>query len=157
MTANPIEKARTVAEKAAQELATLEAAEAERAAQKAAERDVQQRDLDVKFLAVWETLDRELLEGSGKTAAEAIYEGGDPIQAVAAFWIARAKRNAVRDHARNAYRRLHGEWPHTGFALELSVRDMMIGDRLEEAISRAAGMHASDLEDTLRAEYEVGE
>ncbi|MFI0204298.1 MULTISPECIES: hypothetical protein [Streptomyces] len=155
MTTNALEKARAAAEKASQDLAALEAAEAEKAAQKAAERDAQQRELDAAFLAKWETLDAELQAEGSKSAADAVYEGADPISAVVVFWVARAKRNAVRAHARNAYYRLNSEHPTGTFAFELSHRDMMIGDRLEDAISRAASHHAADLSDALEAQWMV--
>ncbi|MEV6684890.1 hypothetical protein AB0N28_06065 [Streptomyces sp. NPDC051130] len=156
MTINALEKARAAAEKAAQDLAALEATEAQKAAQKAAERDARQRKLDVEFLAQWQVLDAELLNVGSKTASDAVYEGADPIAAVATFWVARAKRNTIRQHARMAYFRLHGEHPADNFAMELSHRDMMIADRLEEAISGAANRHAGDLADELEAKWTVG-
>ncbi|NSC23078.1 hypothetical protein FM076_18715 [Streptomyces albus subsp. chlorinus] len=150
---NAIEKARAAAEKAAQELAALETAEAEKAAQKAAERAEKQRALDEEFLTKWQALDAELQAAGSKSAADVVYEGGDVIQAVALFHIQRAKRNAVRAHARAAYFRLHGEHPEDRFAMELTYREMRLD--LEGAISGAAGMHAADLEDALTAEWTV--
>ncbi|MDW6062921.1 hypothetical protein SAZ11_39080 [Streptomyces sp. FXJ1.4098] len=150
-----LENARAAAQKAAEELAALEAQEAEKAAQKAAERAERQQEKDTAFLAQWEKLDADLQAVGSKSAAEIIYEGGDVIQAVALFHIQRAKRNAVRAHARAAYFRLHGEHPEDRSAMELTQRDMMIADRLEEAITRAAGMHAADLVGALEAEWMV--
>jgi hypothetical protein len=150
-----VENARKAAEAAAAKVAELEAAEAVKAAQKAAQRDARQRELDTDFLAQWEAMDAELQAGASKSAADAVYEGSDPITAVAVFWVARAKRNAVRAHARSAYYRLHGEHPDNTFALELSHRDMMIADRLEDAIAGAANRHAADLADALDAEWLV--
>ncbi|MEU4355718.1 hypothetical protein [Streptomyces virginiae] len=155
MTTNALEKARAAAEKAAQDLAALEATEAEKAAQKAAERDARQRELDIKFLAQWEVLDAELLDAGSKSAADAVYEGADPIAAVATYWVARAKRNTIRQHARMAYFRVHGEHPADSFAMELNHRDMMLAARLEEAMSTAASRHAADLSDALEAEWTV--
>ncbi|MFJ1972394.1 hypothetical protein ACIO93_27345 [Streptomyces sp. NPDC087903] len=156
MTDAKLEKVRAAAEKAAQELAALEAAEAEKAEQIAAEREAKQRDLDAEFLAQWERLDADLQESGNKSASDAVYEGTDPIAAVAVFWVERAKRNAVREHARSAYFRLHGEHPVGGFASHLSDRDMMIADRLEEAIGDAAKRHAADLADELDAKWLLG-
>ncbi|MEU3500949.1 hypothetical protein ABZ726_09315 [Streptomyces hundungensis] len=157
MTDAKLQKARAAAEKAQQELAALEAAEADKAEQIAAEREAKQRDLDAEFLEQWERLDADLQESGNKSASDAVYEGTDPIAAVAVFWVERAKRNAVREHARNAYFRLHGEHPVGGFASHLSDRDMMIADRLEEAISRAASLHAADLADELDSKWLVSE
>lgn len=152
---NELEKAQRAAETAAAKVAELEAQEAEKAAQKAAQRDARQRELDTAFLAEWEAIDSALLEGASKSAADAVYEGTDPIQAVAAFWVARAKRNAVRAHARMAYFRLNGAHPDDNFARELTQRDMMIADRLEDAIFGAAMRHATDLANELDAKWLV--
>ncbi|MFI9252474.1 hypothetical protein [Streptomyces sp. NPDC053069] len=157
MTDAKLQKAREAALKAQRELEALETAEAENAAKLAAEREAKQRELDTEFLATWETLDAELGAAGKKSAADAVYEGADPIAAVAAFWVARAKRNTVRQHAREAYYRLHGEHPADGFATELSHRDMMFAQRLEEAISSAANLHAADLADELDAKWLVRE
>ncbi|MGV9941228.1 hypothetical protein [Streptomyces sp. NPDC003401] len=152
-----LDKARAAALKAQQELADLEAAEVAKAEQIAAERKEKQRDLDVAFLAEWEKVDAELQESGNKSAADSVYEGTDPIAAVAVFWIARAKRNAVRQRAQEAYHRLHGEPAADTFAPSLNVRDMMIAAQLEAAISRAATLHAADLTDELDAKWLVGE
>ncbi|MFD5191337.1 hypothetical protein ACFWMU_24885 [Streptomyces sp. NPDC058357] len=155
MTDVKLEKARAAAEKAAEDLAAIEAAEAEKAAQITAERHERQRELDAEFLTQWEKLDAELMEASSKSAADAVYEGADPIQAVATFWVARAKRNAVREHARGAYFRLHGGHPEDTFARELSHRDLLIAERLEDAISVASNRHAADLADELDEKWTV--
>ncbi|MFD8974649.1 hypothetical protein [Streptomyces sp. NPDC059593] len=154
MTDIKLEKARAAAVKAAEEVAKLEAQEADKAAQIAAERDAKQRELDVEFLSQWQTLDAELQDLATGDAAAAVYSGADPIQAVAAFWIARRKRNVVRQHAQNAYLRVHGELP-SGFAADLALRDMMIAQRVEEAIERAAAMHAADHADELDSKWLV--
>lgn len=150
-----LENARKAAEAAAAKLAALESAEAEKAAQKAAQRDARQRELDTDFLSRWESLDAELLAVGSKSAADAVYEGVDSVAAVAAFWIARAKRNAVRTHARDAFFRLHGRHPDDTFARELSVRDMMVAARLDEAIYGASHRHAADLAAALESEWLV--
>ncbi|WP_405544228.1 hypothetical protein OG590_17380 [Streptomyces goshikiensis] len=155
MTTNALEKARAAAEKAARDLAAVESAEAEKAAQKAAERDARQRGLDIEFLTQWQALDAELLDVGSKSAADAVYEGADPIAAVATFWVARSKRNIIRQHARMAYFRVHGEHPEDTFAMELNHRDMRLADRLEEAIGGAARSHAADLSDALEAQWMV--
>lgn len=157
MTINTLEKARAAAEKAARDLAALESAEAEKAAQRATERDARQRELDINFLTQWKALDDELLKVGSKTAADAVYEGADPIAAVATFWVARAKRNTIRQHARMAYFRVHGEHPVDAFAMELTHRDMMLATRLEEAMSGAASRHAADLSGALEAEWMVSD
>ncbi|OEJ39025.1 hypothetical protein AR457_23155 [Streptomyces agglomeratus] len=156
MTETAVEKARKTAEAAAAKLAEAERQEAEIAAQKAAQRVARQRELDTEFLAHWDRVDAELMDAGSKSAADAVYEGSDPVAAVAVFWVARAKRNTVRQHARMAYFRVHGEHPADNFAMELSHRDMMIADRLEEAISGAANRHAGDLADELEAKWTVG-
>jgi hypothetical protein len=154
MTDAKLEKARAAAAKAAEEVAKLEAQEAEKAAQEAANREAKQRELDIEFLAKWQTLDAELQDIATGDAATAIYSGADPIQAVAAFWVARRKRNIVRQYAQNAYLRVHGEVPST-FAADLALRDMMIAQRIEEAIENAASMHAADYADELDAKWLV--
>ncbi|MFF3774320.1 hypothetical protein [Streptomyces sp. NPDC002232] len=155
MTAIDLEKARKAAEAAATKLAEAEAAEAARGAEKAAERIERQHELDTEFLAQWEKLDAELMAIGSKSAADAVYEGADPIAAVVRFWVERAKRNAVRTHARNAYYRLHGQHPDDMFARELPWRDMRIADRLEDAIYAASSRHGDDLADKLEAEWMV--
>jgi hypothetical protein len=153
MTENAVEKARKAAEAAAAKVAELERQEAEKAAQEAAERAEKQRGLDTEFLAQWEALDAELQEVGRKSATEAVYEGADPIAAVAHFWVERAKRNAVRAHARSAYYRLHGEHPDDLFARELPEREMRIADRLDEAIAMASRLHGADHAEKLEAEW----
>ncbi|MDH6214674.1 hypothetical protein [Streptomyces pseudovenezuelae] len=155
MTAIDIEKVRKAAEAATAKLAEAEAAEATRQAEKAAERVEAQREKDAEFLAQWEVLDAELQEVGSKSAADAIYEGTDPIAAVAHFWVERAKRNAIRSHAQSAYYRLHGQHPDDTFARALPERDMRIADRLEEAIYKAAMRHGADLAEKLQAEWVV--
>jgi hypothetical protein len=152
-----IDKARAAALKAQQELEAAEAAELERAEHVAAKRESKQRELDAAFLAEWESLDSELEAAGSKSAGDAIYEGADPIAAVAVFWVARAKRNAVRAHARDAYFRLHGEHPAGNFASHLNHRDVMIASQLDDAISYAATLHAADLADELDAKWLVSE
>ncbi|WP_327162503.1 hypothetical protein [Streptomyces zaomyceticus] len=154
MTEIKLEKARAAAVKAAEELAKLESQEAEKAAQIAAEKDAKQRELDVAFLAQWQTLDAELMDAATGDAAAAVYSGVDPIQAVAAYWIARQKRNVVRQYAQNAYLRVHRELP-PNFAADLGYRDMMIAQRIEEAISNASRMHAADFSETLDEKWMV--
>ncbi|MFD7259601.1 hypothetical protein [Streptomyces sp. NPDC059874] len=151
----PLENARKAAEAAAAKLSALESAEAEKAAQRAAERDAHQREKDAAFLDQWESLDAELLAVGSKSAADAVYEGADPISAIAVFWVNRAKRNAIRLYARGAFFRLHGQHPDDTFARELSVRDMMIAGQLENAISGAASRHAADLSEALEAAWTV--
>ncbi|WP_206309218.1 hypothetical protein [Streptomyces sp. LRa12] len=153
MTENAIEKARKAAESAAAKVAELERQEAEKAAQEAAERAEKQRELDTEFLAQWETLDAQLQEVGRKSATEAVYEGADPITAVAHFWVERAKRNAVRSHARSAYYRLHGVHPDDRFAYDLPEREMRIADRLEEAISTASRLHGANHAEKLETEW----
>ncbi|MEU3995577.1 hypothetical protein AB0E76_07090 [Streptomyces fungicidicus] len=153
MTDNAVEKARKAAEAAAAKVAELERQEAEKAAQKAAERDNRQRELDAEFLAQWEKLDAELQEVGAKSATDAVYEGADPVTAIAHFWVERARRNSVRAHARSAYYRLHGVHPDDLFARDLPDRDMRIADRLEEAIYAASRRHGADLADKLEAEW----
>jgi hypothetical protein len=153
MTATDLEKVRRAAEAAAAKLAEAEAAEAARQAEIAAQRTQRQRELDTEFLAQWEELDAELQAVGSKSAADAVYEGADPIAAVAHFWVERAKRNAVRSHARSAYYRLHGTHPDDLFARDLPDRDMRIADRLEEAIYKASMRHGADLSDKLEAEW----
>jgi hypothetical protein len=153
MAAPDLEKARKAAEAAAAKLAEAEAAEAARRAEIATQRAERQRELDTEFLAQWEKLDAELQAAGSKSAADAVYEGADPIAAVAHFWVERAKRNAVRSHARSAYYRLHGKHPDDLFARDLPYRDMRIADRLEEAIEKASRRHAADLADKLEAEW----
>ncbi|MFF9752226.1 hypothetical protein ACF1FC_05360 [Streptomyces sp. NPDC014344] len=148
-----IEKARKAAEAAAAKLAEAEAAEAARQAEIAEQRAERQRGLDTEFLAQWEKLDAELQEVGSKSAADAVYEGADPISAVAHFWVTRAKRNAIRSHARSSYYRLHGQHPADTFARELSERDMRIADRLEEAIYAASQRHGADHAEKLQAEW----
>ncbi|MFE5624228.1 hypothetical protein ACFQ8S_19355 [Streptomyces virginiae] len=148
-----LENARKAAEAAAAKLAALESAEAEKAAQRAAERDARQREKDTEFLTQWESLDAELLAVGSKSAADAVYEGTDPVSAVAVFWVNRAKRNAIRAYARGAYFRLHGQHPADNFARELTERDMMIAGQLENAIAGAASRHAADLTDALEAKW----
>ncbi|MEU9625306.1 hypothetical protein AB0D89_00575 [Streptomyces luteogriseus] len=155
MTAIDIEKARKAAEAAAAKLAEAEAAEATRQAEKAAERVEAQREKDAEFLAQWEALDAELQEVGSKSAADAVYEGADPIAAVAHFWVERAKRNAVRSHARSAYYRLHEQHPDDLFARDLPERDMRIADRLEEAIVTASRRHGADLAEKLQTEWVI--
>ncbi|MFI9152841.1 hypothetical protein [Streptomyces sp. NPDC053367] len=152
-----IDKARAAALKAQQDLEAAEAAELAKAEQIAAERAAKQRELDTEFLAQWEKLDAELMEAGSKSAGDAVYEGVDPVAAVAVFWVARAKRNAVRQHARDAYFRLHGEHPADNFAAHLTHRDVMIAAQLDDAISRAATLHAADLADELDAKWLVSE
>ncbi|MFB7362961.1 hypothetical protein [Streptomyces hydrogenans] len=153
MTAIDLEKARKAAEAAAAKLAEAEAAEAARQAEKATERAERQHELDTEFLAQWEKLDAELMAVGSKSAADAVYEGADPIAAVAHFWVERAKRNAVRAHARIAYYRLHGHYPDENFARELPERDMRIADRLEEAVYKASQRHGFDQAEKLEAEW----
>ncbi|WP_314250634.1 hypothetical protein [Streptomyces sp. DSM 40907] len=155
MAIDKLQKAREAAQKAADELAKLEGEEAEKGAQMAAQRDAKQRELDVAFLDTWQTLDAELEASATGDAAAAIYSGTDPIQAVAAFWIARLKRNVVRQRAQDAYTRVHGEIPGPAFAADLIARDMMIAQRIEEAIATAASMHGADLADELDAKWLV--
>lgn len=153
VTQEEIEKARKTAERAAAKVAELEAAEAEKAAQKAAERDGKQNELDTQFLVQWQTIDDALQADGSKSAADLVYEGGDPVSAIAHVWVTRAKRNAVRAHARSAYYRLHGQHPDDTFARELAERDMRIVDRLEEAIYAASRRHGAVLSEELAAEW----
>lgn len=153
MTENAVEKARKAAETAAAKLAEAEAAEAAREAEKTAERAERQNELDTEFLAQWEKLDAELMSVGSKSAADAVYEGADPVAAVANFWIERAKRNAVRSYARSAYFRLHGEHPDDLFARDLPARDMRIADRLEDAIYAASRRHSDDLFEKLETNW----
>ncbi|MEV7234265.1 hypothetical protein AB0N06_09810 [Streptomyces sp. NPDC051020] len=153
MTTTDLEKVRKAAEAAAAKLAEAEAAEATRQAEKATERVEAQRKKDAEFLTQWEALDAELQEVGSKSAADAVYEGSDPIAAVTHFWVERAKRNAVRTHARSAYHRLHGEHPDDQFAPGLPEREMRIADRLEEAIVKASRRHGADLAEKLKAEW----
>ncbi|MFJ8720955.1 hypothetical protein [Streptomyces sp. NPDC093269] len=153
MTATDIEKARKTAETAAAKLAEAEAAEAARQAEVAAQRAEKQRELDMAFLERWEALDAEFQEVGSKSAADLVYEGGDPIAAISLLWVTRSKRNAIRTHARSAYYRLHGHHPDTLFARELSDRDMRIADRLEEAIIQASRRHGADRAEMLEAEW----
>lgn len=153
MTAIDLEKARKAAEAAATKLAEAEAIESARQAEKATERAERQHELDTEFLAQWEKLDAELAAVGSKSAADAVYEGVDPIAAVAHFWVERAKRNVVRAHARNTYYRLHGQHPDDLFARELPWRDMRIADRLEDAIYAASSRHGDDLSEKLEAEW----
>ncbi|PAZ13305.1 hypothetical protein CLM62_25770 [Streptomyces sp. SA15] len=155
MTAIDIEKVRKAAQAAAAKLAEVESIESARQAEKAAERLERQQEKDTAFLSQWEALDAELQEVGSKSAADAIYEGADPIAAVANFWIERAKRNAVRSLARSAYYRLHGQHPDDLFARDLPERDMRIADRLEDAIVTASRRHGADLADKLAAEWLV--
>ncbi|MFJ9943959.1 hypothetical protein [Streptomyces erythrochromogenes] len=150
-----LENARKAAEAAAAKLAEVESAEAAKAAQKASERDARQREKDTEFLSKWESLDAELMEVGSKSAVDAVYEGADPISAIAVFWGARSRRNAVRTHARNAFFRIHGQHPDEGFARELAARDMMIADQLENAIAGAAARHGADLAEALEVEWLV--
>ncbi|MFG2902409.1 hypothetical protein ACGFZH_35660 [Streptomyces zaomyceticus] len=154
MTAIDLEKARKAAEAAATKLAEAEAAEAAREAEKATERAERQHELDTEFLAQWEKLDAELMAVGSKSAADAVYEGADPVAAVAHFWVERAKRNAVRSHVRSAYYRLHGQQhPDEMFARDLPSRDMRIADRLEDAIYAASRRHGDDIAEKLEAEW----
>ncbi|MFJ4815126.1 hypothetical protein [Streptomyces sp. NPDC088801] len=155
MTENAVEKARKAAEAASAKVAELERQEAEKAARESAERTERQREKDAAFLAQWEALDAELQEVGSKSAADAVYEGVDPVAAVAHFWAERAKRNAIRSHARSAFYRLHGEHPDDTFARALPERDMRIADRLEEAIYKASMRHGADLAEKLEAEWTV--
>ncbi|MGW0547299.1 hypothetical protein [Streptomyces altiplanensis] len=157
MAIDKLQKAREAAQKAAEELAKLEDQEAEKAAQIAAERAEKQRALDEEFLKQWEALDTQLMEAASQSASVAVYEGADPVQVIATHWTARGKRNVIRQHARDAYFRVHGEHPSAIFAMELSHRDMMIADRLEDAVSGAANMHAADLADELGSKWLVSE
>ncbi|MCM1945462.1 hypothetical protein NC315_08750 [Streptomyces sp. G2] len=157
MTDARIQKARAAAAKAAEEVAKLEAQEAERAAQEAAERGAKQRDLDTAFLAQWEALDTELLEIGSESTAKAVYSGADPVPSIAAFWIARRKRNVIRERAREAYVRVHGKQPEPGFALELTARSIDLVAALTQAIHGAIGMHAADLADELDAKWMVSD
>lgn len=155
MTAIDLEKARKAAEAAAAKLAEAEAIEAARQAEKTTQRLERQQEKDTAFLSQWEALDAELQEVGSKSAADAVYEGADPIAAVAHFWVERAKRNAIRSHARSAYYRLHGQHPDDVFARALPERDMRIADRLEEAIYKASMRHGADLANKLAAEWLV--
>ncbi|MFJ8929098.1 hypothetical protein ACIRLA_21220 [Streptomyces sp. NPDC102364] len=155
MTAIDLEKARKAAEAASAKLAEAEAVESARQAEKAAERLERQREKDAAFVSQWEALDAELQEVGLKSAADAVYEGVDPIAAVAQVWVERAKRNAIRSHARSAYYRLHGRHPDDQFARELAERDMRIADRLEESIYKASMRHGADHAEKLEAEWMV--
>ncbi|MFC4611737.1 hypothetical protein ACFO9E_28755 [Streptomyces maoxianensis] len=155
MTANTVEKARAAAERAAQELAKLEAQEAEKAAQEAAKREEAQAVKDRAFLERWEALDTELEDQASGNVADAIYNGVDAIQAVATIHIAHIKRGVIRARAREAYRRLNGEFPTGSFAMALGAGGITIAHTLEYAISDVAARHAADLADALDAEWLV--
>lgn len=150
-----LEKARAAAAKAAEEIAQIEAEGAAKAAQEAADRDAKQRELDTEFLAVWEELDTELMNADTKSSGEAIYRGADPIQAVAAWWINRTKRNAIRARAREAYARVHGVQPEDGFAFALRHYDMNTAAGLDGAIQHAARLHTADLMDDMDKKWIV--
>lgn len=148
-----IEKAQKAADDAAKALADIREAEAQKAAQAEAQREADQREKDVAFLAAWESMDEDLSAGASISATQAVYNGQDPVSAIAAFWVARTKRNVIRDYARAAYQRVHGQPADAAFALELSYREMRITERLEEAISGAARLHAADLTDALDRDW----
>ncbi|MFE7712995.1 hypothetical protein ACFU6I_46400 [Streptomyces sp. NPDC057486] len=150
-----IDRARADAAKAAAKLEELEAQEAAKLAEEEVQRQAGQRELDLKFLSGWAAMDAALMNEGTKSAADVIYEGGDVLQAVAHFHVQRARRNAVRQHARDAYYRVHGTHPDDTSARELTTRDMRLADRLEEAIHAAASRHAADLADKLEAEFMV--
>ncbi|MGW3739838.1 hypothetical protein ACWD62_04315 [Streptomyces sp. NPDC005146] len=162
-----IEKARTAAQKAAEDLAALEAVEAEKAAEKAAQaaakEAVAQRANDEDFLSKWEAFDTELMGGDSRSAARIVYEGGDVVQALADFWVRRAKRQVLREHARAAYRRFYGEEPPASFAHELrdydthsdKPGDFAMKIDLAAVIRDAAVMHAADFADDLDAKREA--
>ncbi|MDF4250092.1 hypothetical protein [Streptomyces sp. WMMB303] len=152
---NAVEKAREAAQKAAQALADAEQAEAEKAAQKAAEHAAAQRELDIVLLAEWEAADAALSDTGARKAADLVYEGKDPLHALAQFHVARAKRNVLREATRAAYRRVHGEEPDARFAMELAIRDMRLVGQLESAILGAADRGAAEFGDELTAKYVV--
>ncbi|MFH8715163.1 hypothetical protein [Streptomyces zaomyceticus] len=155
MTDAKLEKARAAAAKAAEELAKLEAQEAEKAAQEAAERDAKQRELDNAFLAQWESLDAELEKIDRTDIAAVIYAGGDPLKALADRKAARKNRNAIRDHARKAYGRVHGTYPPATVAPGLTLIEPPIEKALEMALGTAVNMLSDEYADKLYAKWTV--
>jgi hypothetical protein len=155
MTANPIEKARVAAEKAAQELATLEAAEAEKAAQKAVERDAKQRELAGKFIADLPALETRVKGDvvSDEAKAAAFAEGNLP-GLVADFLARRAALSTLRDHVRRCCVLL-GEDDRT----IAEVRHVDPAEELrrwtEAAMDYTARNSGADMADAILAEYEV--
>ncbi|GHJ27128.1 hypothetical protein TPA0910_15610 [Streptomyces hygroscopicus subsp. sporocinereus] len=107
MTTDALQKARTVAQKAAQELADLETVEAEKAAQRAAQRLEEQKAAAARFLGDLPGLERRV-KGEKPSAADmaTALEAGTLGALVADFLARRDAVSTLRDHARQCSRLL---------------------------------------------------
>ncbi|MGW6938795.1 hypothetical protein ACWGF3_07260 [Streptomyces xanthophaeus] len=108
MTANALEKARAAAEKAAQDLATLESVESEKAAQAAAQRLEQEKAAAVRFLADLPGLEVKV-RGEKPSIADmaTALENGTLGALVADFLARRDALQMLRDRAQQCARLLN--------------------------------------------------
>jgi hypothetical protein len=147
-----VEKARAAAQKAAEDLAALEAAEAEKAAQIAAEREERAREYDRELLANWRAL---AAEATGDRASEEY----DPktmgfLEGVIQIATGRVNRGAVLYAAQNA------ETALGVLAKERSVpepRDypLDILRHIEQIVQHEVRRRAADFADELEAKREA--
>jgi hypothetical protein len=153
MTDAKLQKARAAAEKAAQELAALEAAEAEKAATLAAERDAREIEYAHRVKETWRA-EEEANSEAEKAARARFYElvSNEPwFVAFAEYRAHRFKRGHILTAAQDAQNRL-GE---TATIPENRIYDATIMDDVINAAEQRANEIAADFADELEAKREA--